>query len=68
LKVHGLRFRRDVPGLLVVKKDELLAWDPDAGTLDSLARADGLVDADIFRGGIVTLVAKPDPSDPPRRR
>jgi hypothetical protein len=67
-RVHGLRFRRDAPGLLVVEKDELLAWDPDAGKLERLARADGLVDADLFRGGVVTLVSTPDPADPPRQR
>src|SRR5260370_24143344 len=59
--IRGLRFRRDGPGLLVLKKDELLAWDPDRGTLDRIARAPRAVDAALFRGRIPMLLSRPDP-------
>src|SRR5262249_49875453 len=65
--IAGVRPRRDAAGLLVVKKGELLAWDPDGGKIERLARAEGLVDADVWKGGVVTLVSRPDPTDPPHQ-
>jgi hypothetical protein len=64
--VGTARYRRDAPGLLVIKDGEALAWNPDAGTRERLARSTGVVDADTFRGGMVMIVARPDPRDPPR--
>lgn len=69
IRIGGVRFRRDAPGLLVLKNDDLLAWDPDRGAApERVAHAAGLVDADLFRGGVVMVVARPDAKDPPRQR
>jgi hypothetical protein len=66
--IHGLRFRRDAPGLLVVTDHDVMAWDPVADTRQRLAHAGGrLVDGDAFRGGVVTLTTRSDPSDPVRQ-
>ena len=67
-RIGGVRFRCDAPGLLVVDHDELVAWDPDRGAVERVTRADGLVDGDLFRGGVVTLTSQPDPADPRRYR
>lgn len=67
-RIGGVRFRRDAPGLLVVDKDELVAWDPDRGAVERVTRADGLVDGDLSRGGVVTPTSEPDPADPRRYR
>jgi len=64
--VGTARYRRDAPGLLVIRNGEALAWNPDGGARERLARATGVVDADTFRGGMVLIVARPDPKDPPR--
>jgi hypothetical protein len=65
-EIRALRFRRGAAGLLVVKRDDLLAWDPDRNSLERITHADYMIDGDMFRGGVVVMVSHPDPRNPPR--
>jgi hypothetical protein len=64
--IGGVRFRHGAAGLLVVEKSEAVAWNPADGSITRVVSLDGLVDADEFAGGVVTLVSRPDQKDPPR--
>jgi hypothetical protein len=69
--VETVRFRRDRPGMLIVRGKNVLSWNPSDGSRQPLARNDDplakIVDADVFRGGVVVWLSRSDPDDPVRR-
>ena len=69
--IESVRFRRDASGMLVLRGRDVLSWDPDSGRHQLLARVAGesdakVLDADVFRAGVVAWISRPDPTDPPR--
>ena len=65
--ILSARFRRDAPGVIVARRDAVVAWDPISATAIRLAVGDGEADieaADVYRGSAVVLRSRDGEEDP----